>query len=213
MSEFMQGILTFLAGLVSAFLIWGPTQKRIVMEKITQERRKWRDTIRSKSIEVYDAMVAQDIESLHRLKCEFRTLVNPKDDKDIIEAICLKGATGDSKYKRAECFTKKISSLLKQDWERAKLETRPVIFRMICLHKIQDFFIFKAKRQEMVPTQESQDSNPATLCQKIHKCIQHHPCLACFTGILLIAVLICYMIFSGTNASYAVTTGASPSAF
>lgn len=215
MPEFMQVIITFLAGLISAFLIWGPTQKRIVMENVTQERRKWRETIRSKSIEVYDAIVAQDCESLHRLKSEFRTLVNPEDDKDIIEAISSKNTTRDTKYKKAECFTKKISSLLKQDWERAKLETRFVIFRFKWTYDIPRKIFYIPKRCNCQNQNKLGASIVTAEIATTYDWVQRYLGLVSFAAAIAAMILIfsIWMLFNGTIVSCTSLGDHSHSAF
>lgn len=125
-------------GLVSAILVWAMAQKRIVMENITQERSKWRATIRCKALEVHDAMIRGDTNKINKLQCEFIALLNPCDceDEKIIESIDLRGVQPEKRLQKAKCFAKQVSLLLKHDWERAKLEAKPVIFRLKWLHNI-----------------------------------------------------------------------------
>lgn len=137
-------------GLVSAILVWATAQKRIVMENITQERSKWRATIRCKALEVHDAMIRGDTNKINKLQCEFIALLNPCDceDEKIIESIDLRGVQPEKRLQKAKCFAKQVSLLLKHDWERAKLEAKPVIFRLKWLHNIPRSLSHEPRRDQ-----------------------------------------------------------------
>ena len=127
-------------GLISAWFTWLVAQRRISIENITQERKKWRDGIREKSLRVRDAIVSGNQEDINRLRCEFRALLNPNDcnDNEIVESLRLEvGENGtptdlENRVNRAEEFAVLISHLLKHDWERAKVEAGPFPLKMRC---------------------------------------------------------------------------------
>jgi len=115
-------------------------QRRIAIQNITQERRKWRKTIRMKALEVHDALICPDEVAaklkLERLQAEMRCLLNPSDnyDNNLLEIISVPNCTCikpglvcctkqcESGFNQARIFSKHVASLLKHDWERSKLE-------------------------------------------------------------------------------------------
>ena len=141
--EIFESLLVGLSsGVISALLTWSVAQRRISIENITQERKKWRDNIREKSLKVHDAIVSGDQAKINRLRCEFRALLNPNDCKDnkIVKSLKLKvvenGTTTinlEELEERAEDFAERISHLLKHDWERAKLEAGPFPLKIKCI--------------------------------------------------------------------------------
>ena len=121
---------SLIAGLVGAAVAIWTTQKRINIENITQERQAWREKVRDKALAVHDALVARDKPTLDRLRSEFTAILNPEDqdDKDIIDCISLPDEG--KELERAEEFAKRISFLMKHDWERVKLEVGPAMMRL-----------------------------------------------------------------------------------
>lgn len=121
-------ILTILIAVPSAaftaLAMWLIAQRRIEVENVTQERAKWRNQVRELNLQVHDAILLNrdNNKKLKRLRSELTVLLNPTDAKDrkILDSIT-KGSNGPEQ--RAEEFAKRISLLLKHDWERAKLET------------------------------------------------------------------------------------------
>ena len=133
----LAGLTGLGGGLISALFTWSVAQRRISIENITQERKKWRDGIREKSLRVRDAIVSGNQEDINRLRCEFRALLNPNDcnDNEIVESLRLEvgeNGTPTDLEKRAEEFAELISHLLKHDWERAKVEAGPFLLKMRC---------------------------------------------------------------------------------
>lgn len=135
-----------IAAIVAAAVAVWTTQRRISIENITQDRRQWREKVRERALAVHDVLIARDEEKLNRLRSEFRTILNPCDDYDdeIISYIAIpdEGKEAD----RADEFAKKISSLLKHDWERVKLEAGPVILRFKRVGAILDRTLYKPQR-------------------------------------------------------------------
>lgn len=127
-------ILTFVAGLIAAYVAFWNAERKIAIDNITKERAKWRDKIREVALEVHKAIITGNQKQLSELKSQFRLLLNPEDeeDKKIIKIICLKDEGG--REKQADCFAEHVSCLLKHDWERAKLESKPLFKRLKLLH-------------------------------------------------------------------------------
>ena len=121
-------ILTILIAVPSAaftaFAMWLIAQRRIEVENVTQERAKWRGQVRELNLQVHDAILRNqdNKKQLKGLRSQLTVLLNPTDAKDrkILDSIT-EGSNGPEE--RAEEFAKRISLLLKHDWERAKLET------------------------------------------------------------------------------------------
>ena len=93
----MEPILDFTAflsssvvgGLVAGFVALRSSERKIQIENVTQERAKWREKIRIKSVEVHQAAVAGNSEKLAELHLEFSLNLNPfhQEDKDILAVI------------------------------------------------------------------------------------------------------------------------------
>lgn len=134
------------AGVVSAFVSIWITQRKISIENITKERKSWRETIRAKSSEVHDALIACDEKKLQQLRLEFSLILNPKDDddKEILKCICLP-EQGQAEELSLE-FSKRVSLLLKHDWDRVKLEAGSTICRIRCINIICKCLLEKVKR-------------------------------------------------------------------
>ena len=140
--KIIAGIISLLAaiigGVIGVISTQAVTQRRIQMENVTQERAKWRERIRCLAPEVHNVLTMNGNPEfrkaeLRRLYNIFSSLLNPDDcyDKKIMKCIdpdfdC---PNSDCKQKRAECFGKLISYLLKHDWERAKEEIKHPLFQ------------------------------------------------------------------------------------
>jgi hypothetical protein len=121
---------TVVAGLVAALVSLRSSERKIHVENVTQERAKWRKAMR----ELANALIKAAREGNTRdieLQCAQLVLnVNPFDaeDKALVEAARkLSGAT-----ELDGCvseLTDRMALLLKHDWERAKREAHPWLFR------------------------------------------------------------------------------------
>lgn len=117
-------------GLVAGFVALRSSERKIQIENVTQERAKWREKVRIKSLEVHRAAVAGNPERLSELSLEFAHNLNPlhQQDKDILAVIAaLKNR--DTLYVKLPEFKDRVALLLKHDWERAKHEAKPWFFR------------------------------------------------------------------------------------
>ena len=119
---------TVIAGIVAAIVSWWIAERSILVENITKERAKWRDRIREHSAEAQTAIITSNKMELSRLRSTFRLLLNPHhdEDKSIINSIQV---DKDDPEKKAEEFTRRISLLLKHDWERSKREAKPIFLK------------------------------------------------------------------------------------
>jgi hypothetical protein len=112
-----------LAGLVSALVTLRVSERRIVIENVTQERTKWREKIREIALKVHKSFSASEKEAMEILHTELTTSLNPEDDEDQDILRCLKDLIADSDSDRIGEFKHRIALLLKHDWERAKWES------------------------------------------------------------------------------------------
>lgn len=117
-----------LAAIISAIVSRINSERIILIDNITKERKNWRETIRNKSNCVFMAYYSNDELSLKKLKSEFQLILSPfdHDDIDILDSI------EDLITKCVDCddstfndFNTRICLLLKHDWERAKIEANP----------------------------------------------------------------------------------------
>ena len=115
------------AGLVAGLVTLRTTERKIAIENITQQRKLWRDKVREKSLEVAKGYKNNDASKLKELYGEFQLILNPEDDNDKSILDTLWQMQNEHKEKDLIIeFTEKLALLLKHDWERAKLEVKPV---------------------------------------------------------------------------------------
>ena len=116
-------LITLAGVVITALVTWSIAQRRIAVEHVTAERTKWRNEVRKLALKVHDAILCGDTQALRRLKSQFSILLSPFDrcDKGILDCIKVVDGRCDRERKATE-FDRRISLLLKHDWERAKLE-------------------------------------------------------------------------------------------
>lgn len=116
-------LITLMGVVITALVTWSIAQRRIAVEHVTAERTKWRKEVRMLALQVHDSILQPDEVSLGRLRSEFATLLNPfhREDREILERIT-EDESRQGPEERANEFTRRISLLLKHDWDRAKLE-------------------------------------------------------------------------------------------
>lgn len=117
------------AGLIAGLVTLRTSERIIAIENITKQREVWRDKVRSKSLDVTNAIESKNISKLCGLYTEFSHLLNPEDAEDIaILKLLFIFKSGNFE----EClhieFTERVSLLLKHDWERAKREAKTWFF-------------------------------------------------------------------------------------
>ena len=115
------------AGLVAGLVTLRTTERKIAIENITQQRKVWRDKVREKALETSKAYKDNDVSKLKELYVEFQLILNPEDenDKSILDTLWAMQNKDEINDLIIE-FSEKLSLLLKHDWERAKLEAKPV---------------------------------------------------------------------------------------
>lgn len=116
-----------IAALVSGLIALRNSERKIVIENVTQERTKWRDKIREINKESQKAFLENDTAKIKTIQSELRLLLNPMDplDIDIIKELDFNENSENEKQIK---FAIKLSLLLKHDWERAKQESKANIF-------------------------------------------------------------------------------------
>ena len=138
------GSLLLLIGSVIGYAFnWSISSRRIHIENVTKERAKWRKKIRDRALKVHDAIMSKNERAIFKLKCEFKTLLNPGDPEDekIIKCFDIEESMSNEQLReRAQDFANLVAALLKHDWERAKAESaglwkRVCGFRFLCFLK------------------------------------------------------------------------------
>ncbi|MFA7549086.1 MAG: hypothetical protein WCY66_09295 [Candidatus Cloacimonadales bacterium] len=127
---------TVISSLVTAIYTKYRHDKTDKLRHITNERKRWRDDIRSATVHVVKKSFSPDenniFSSMQEAKAFFQTRLNPYDKHDnlILECFdlqndCVKNG-----------FEEHIARLLKHDWERSKNEVKSKFF-----YKIYSWFI------------------------------------------------------------------------
>jgi hypothetical protein len=156
--ETFQVILTssVISAFVAAFVTIWNAQKKISIENITQERAKWREKVREKTLDVHNAIIGENDEKLQRLKVEFSIILNPSDPEDNAILQSIKVANSGEELKQSDEFSKRIALLLKHDWERAKLEAGSIfdhIKKLLFICKKLELFFKKFQLVKREPYQ------------------------------------------------------------
>lgn len=155
-------LLSFIVGIIVAYISFFNAERKISIENITKERAKWREKIRQLAGEVHVAITEKDEPKLEQLKCQFRLHLNPSDrnDTDILDLICLGEDKGANQTER---FSICVSHLLKHDWERAKLESQPFYMRF----------------QFLYPQEGATASSPSSVRHRFYQFFFHPPRVPC----------------------------------
>ena len=144
-------------GVVGYALNWTIAHRRMLVENITQERAKWREKIRDRALEVHDAIMSKNEEAIFRLKCQFKTLLNPNDvdDQDIIRCIGVEESMSNDRLReRAEDFANLVSCLLKHDWDRAKAESAGLLGK-VCRFRLWTCAVYVERGKPDCPSLNS----------------------------------------------------------
>ena len=151
------GLLSAIIGaIIGAISAQSIVQRRIQMENVTQQRAKWRKRIRTLALEVHDVIMENEnserrTQKLTKYQNIFRTLLNPNDPKDnkIIEVIDRAYKSKEDAKELAEEFGKRVSLLLKHDWDRAKEEVKHPLLqccepKRLCLDQSENLTCHKS---------------------------------------------------------------------
>jgi len=124
--------LAVIGGWIASLLAFRKDERAVQLEQITKERAKWRDSMRELSEEIA-AVLAEEIGTRDTIKvasmrARLATSISPKDsfDREILAHYddLFSGESGDLKL-----FVRRISLLLKHDWERVKWECMPLYLK------------------------------------------------------------------------------------
>jgi hypothetical protein len=123
------------AGLVAGLVTLRTSERKIAIENITQQRQLWREKIRDLSLKIKSSYKSGNKDELNAQYVEMQLLLNPldRDDKCILDTIWAMLEEAES-AKLHIVLAEKLSLLLKHDWERAKLEAKPVWYMF---HKVK----------------------------------------------------------------------------
>ncbi|MFM5049131.1 hypothetical protein ACEUBW_06700 [Aeromonas veronii] len=135
-----------IAGVVAGFVTLRTSERNISIENITKQRQVWRNTIRALAINISSAYLRNERYKIKSYYIELQFLLNPNDDDDreILDTVWEMQEKKQMENLEIE-FSEKISLLLKHDWERAKLEARSPLIRIISVFRIS-YGAFKNKR-------------------------------------------------------------------
>lgn len=134
------------AGLVAGLVTLRTSERKIAIENITQQRQLWREKIRDLSLKIKSSYKSGNKDELNGQYVEMQLLLNPEDsnDKCILDTIWAMLEETES-TKLHIVLAEKLSLLLKHDWERAKIEAKPVWY-MFCKVKRVSYEKSKFKR-------------------------------------------------------------------
>lgn len=126
-------LVEFLSSAVVSAIVAGlvtlrTSERKIEIENITKERAKWREKIRENAYLVRQAATRTDTsrtERLSDLRLTFELLLNPRDPEDLGILSCIDTLKNENDESHLFEFSKRVSYLLKHDWERAKCEAKP----------------------------------------------------------------------------------------
>ena len=113
-ADLVSGVLG--GSVAGALVAWFIAGKLIYSQDVVQQREKWRDFMRGKTIEAVKAMETNDWHKISIIRNELQLRLHPKDrhDEAILDDLCRCDI---------ENFTGRMAVLLKYDWEKAKIES------------------------------------------------------------------------------------------
>ena len=130
-------IISLITGLIAGYIAFRSNSENNSLKYITDERRKWRDKMRSLSADFLniEKSIPLNIQKLKTIKNKIQVRLNPDDLEDKKILILLEDYILKVEAKKENDFVKleeqiinAFAVLLKYDWERAKKETKKVVF-------------------------------------------------------------------------------------
>lgn len=117
---------SLLSSFITALMTKHNNDKNIKIKTITDERKIWRDKIRDLTKEVNNRYYQNNFHDILYIICEFETRLNPKDkeDRKILNILYLLSELQTDNTVLINEFNKRVSFLLKHDWERVKNEVK-----------------------------------------------------------------------------------------
>ncbi|RVV99958.1 hypothetical protein EKE94_04720 [Mesobaculum littorinae] len=127
-----------IGAIVGSVITYFAAVRNIHASAVIDERRKWRNKMRKLALGLASAMRDKEETKAQLLRDEIRMNLNPSDDMDrsILEETC------------AGKVSKRVSILLKHDWERAKLEAS--IFKKFLRYADRPIFCERLKREDFL---------------------------------------------------------------
>ncbi|WP_288739727.1 hypothetical protein [uncultured Rheinheimera sp.] len=114
-----------IAGSVSAIVSFYVSERRVYIENVTQERAKWRSSIRTLAESIVKSAHSDDFHMVDILSSQLMLNLDPFDSEDILLIHCVDQlATSEDKRVQIKEFRERVALLLKHDWERSKAEAR-----------------------------------------------------------------------------------------
>ena len=121
---------TVVSALVAALVTLRSSERKIQVENITQERAKWRKSMRELADELVKAAKSNDKVKTECVSAQLVLNLNPFDEQDLQLACAARNLSGEDDINvRIEEFVTRLSLLLKHDWDRAKRESMPWFHR------------------------------------------------------------------------------------
>lgn len=115
---------SLLTAFITAYITKYNNDKNIKVKTILKQRKRWRDKIRYFTRLVNHNYYENNFSYILPLICEFEIRLNPKDKEDnkILKNLYLLSKLKSNEEDIINEFNKRISLLLKHDWERVKSE-------------------------------------------------------------------------------------------
>lgn len=110
-----------LAAIITSYITIKVKNTDLKAKHIVEERKDWRSVIRTKAVEFADEIDPRKKEKIMH-EIQLRLNPNSKPDNKIIKA--MENLRDNNTRNETEKFMKQIAELLKEDWERAKVEVK-----------------------------------------------------------------------------------------
>jgi len=125
------GLGAFVGGLVTALVSLRISERKLAVENITQERKFWREKIRELLAAINSEFQKGQKFDKHKIQAfyvELQCRLNPHDerDRDILDVVW-EMQTFEEGSAANIVLSEHVSLLLKHDWDRAKLEAKPLL--------------------------------------------------------------------------------------
>jgi hypothetical protein len=131
-SVFAGVTLTVFSGCLTSFISLRKDERAIQIDQITKERSKWRENMRKLTEDIvttyYEELIPIPLGKIGVVRARLASSINPKcsHDNDILEHF---DNIFTNNYTDIDIFVKRISLLLKHDWERVKWDCMPIYMK------------------------------------------------------------------------------------
>jgi hypothetical protein len=133
-----------ISAIISSIISVIISNKKNKLKYITNERKQWREEIREISKQIFilfnenESLTNQQKHEIEVLRLKLKLRLNPDDDYDLDIINSITELKKDFSSLKLYNFEKKISRLLKHDWERSKLETKIWFIRFFEKRNLQE---------------------------------------------------------------------------